>query len=119
VRSEVTGAEVLKLERKGNRLTMSAARVGAPTRRRRGEGPRPREDVYVGLFVCAHNPDVVETVVFENVRLARPEPDSSRPSTIGLGSRLELLVTEGRQAGADPRSRRSKLPAGAAPGTSP
>jgi TolB protein len=49
------------------------------------------EDVYVGLFVCSHNPDVVETAVFDNVRIVKPAPDALVPYRDYLGSRLELL----------------------------
>ncbi len=36
-------------------------------------------DVYVGLFVCAHNKDVVEKATFENVRIVVPAPKDLVP----------------------------------------
>jgi Tol biopolymer transport system component len=49
------------------------------------------DDVYVGLFVGSHNADVLETGVFNNVRVTVPAWDSLRPYRDYLGSRLEVL----------------------------
>ena len=91
VRSALTGAQVVQLERKGGLLTMSVARFGELYTTSEVKDLVLGEDVYVGLFVCAHNPDVVETAVFDNVRLVLPAPDSFRPYRDYIGSRLELL----------------------------
>jgi TolB protein len=98
VRSEVTGADVLQIERKGTTITVSAARFGELLRTSQVTDLDLGEDVYVGLFVCSHNPEVVEEAVFRNVRLVRPAPDDFVPYQDYLGSRLELLdVASGRR----------------------
>ena len=98
LRSEVEGADVVQLERRGNRLTMSVARFGDLYTTSEVNDLALGEDLYVGLFVCAHNPEVVETAVFDNVRLVRTVPDTLRPYRDYLGSRLELLeVGTGRR----------------------
>jgi WD40 repeat protein len=90
-RSESTGADVVQLERKGSTLTLSAARFGDAFRTTQVKDLALGDELYVGLFLCSHNPDVVERVLFRNVRLVRPAPDSFVPYRDYLGSRLEIL----------------------------
>jgi len=89
--SEVTGADVLQIERKGTTVTVSAARFGDPFQTSQVTDLALGEEVYVGLFLCSHNPEVVERATFRNVRLVRPAPDDLVPYRDYLGSRLELL----------------------------
>jgi len=91
VRSPVTGADVLQLERKGDVLTLSAARFGELFQTSRISELALGKEVFVGLFLCSHNPDVVERVVFRNVRLARPAADDFVPYRDYIGSRLEVV----------------------------
>ena len=52
---------------------MSAAKFGEPfTTERDRRRRRCGDEVYVGLALCAHNPEVVERAVFRNVRVIRP-----------------------------------------------
>jgi Tol biopolymer transport system component len=50
--------------------------------------------VQAGLFLCAHNPDVVEKAVFRNVRVIRPAREGFVPYRDYLGSHLEVLDVE-------------------------
>jgi hypothetical protein len=98
VRSEVTGADVLQIERQGTTVVVSVARFGELFRTSQVSDLDLGEEVYVGLFVCSHNPEVVERAVFRNVRLVRPAPDDFTPYRDYIGSRLELLdVASGRR----------------------
>ena len=98
VRSTVTAPDVVQLERKGTTYTMSVARFGEPLVREKVEGIRLGDEVYVGLFVCAHNPDVVERAVFDNVRIVVPAPADFVPYRDYIGSNLEILdVATGRR----------------------
>ncbi len=90
-RSEVKGADVVRLERKGSTLTLSAARFGEMFATTQVEELSLGDDVYVGLFACSHNPEVVETAIFRDVRLDRPAPKGLVPYRDYLGSRLEIL----------------------------
>ena len=55
------------------------------------------DEVYVGLYVCAHNNGVSEKALFRNVRLVRPARDGFVPYRDYIGSDLELLdVATGR-----------------------
>jgi dipeptidyl aminopeptidase/acylaminoacyl peptidase len=91
IRSAVHGADVLQLERKGDSYTISVARFGDPYASEPITGVPLGEDVYVGVFVCAHNPDTKETAVFRNVRLVRPARDGFVPYREHLGSDVEVL----------------------------
>jgi hypothetical protein len=89
--SEVSGADVLQIERKGTTVTASVARFGDLFETSQVADLALGEEVYVGLFLCSHNPEVVEQAVFRNVRLVRPFPDDGERYRDYLGSRLELL----------------------------
>lgn len=96
--SEAKGADVLQLERKGKRVTMSAARFGDPFASSVVEELPLGEEVYVGLFLCSHDPDVLEQATFSNVRIIRPVKDGFTPYREYIGSVLELLeVGSGRR----------------------
>lgn len=90
-KSTIKGAQVIQLERKGNTYMMSVAKDGDVF------GPEEKmdldlgDDVYVGIFVCAHNPDVTERAVFSNVRIVTPAPATLKPYKEYLGSSIELL----------------------------
>ncbi|HEU4581728.1 MAG TPA: hypothetical protein VFS67_25910 [Polyangiaceae bacterium] len=71
-RASVSGARRLVLERRGNRFTMLA---GTPGQTLVPCGPVTVEmsgPLYVGLGVCSHNADLLETAVFSNVVVQRP-----------------------------------------------
>jgi Tol biopolymer transport system component len=94
IRSTVTGADVLQLERRGDRVTLRAARFGEPFAASELDALALGDEVHVGLFLCSHNPDVVERAVFRDVRLTRPAPDGFQPYRDYIGSRLEVLDVE-------------------------
>ena len=87
----IKDADVIQLERKGNTYTASMARYGDPFTREKIEGLELGDDVYVGLFVCSHNADVVEKAVFSNVRVTVPARDNFVPYREYIGSDLEIL----------------------------
>jgi Tol biopolymer transport system component len=94
IRSAIAGADVLQLERRGDRVTLRAARFGEPFTASELGGLALGDEVYVGLFLCSHNPDVVERAVFRDVRLTRPAKDGFQPYRDYVGSRLEVLDVE-------------------------
>jgi TolB protein len=91
VASGVKGPDVVQLERKGNSYTFSAARYGEPFTSSRLADLALGDEVYVGLFLCSHNPDVVERAVFRDVRVVRPVKDGFVPYQDYIGSHLEVL----------------------------
>jgi TolB protein len=98
VRSAVVGADVLQLERKGNTYTLAAARYGEPFTRTALSPLALGDEVYAGLFLCSHHPDVVEKGIFRDVRIIRPAREGFVPYRDYLGSVLEVLdVGTGRR----------------------
>lgn len=96
IRSKLTHADVIQLERKGNTYTMRVAKFGEPFVTEQVADLNLGDDVYVGLFVGSHNKDVLERGVFRDVRISVPAPESLVPYKQYLGSNLEILdVTTG------------------------
>lgn len=94
IRSQVSAPDVVQLERKEKKIIMSVARYGEPFSEIIMYDSIPQDTVYVGLFVCSHNPDVSEKVIFGNVRITIPAKDDFIPYTDFIGSNLEILNIE-------------------------
>lgn len=99
IKSKLTKANIIQLERKGNTYTMRAAIYGEPFVVEQVSDIELGDEVYVGLFVGSHNADVSETGVFDDVRITVPfagEADNRTP--MKLGSNLEILnVASGKR----------------------
>ncbi len=89
--SAITKADVIQFERKGNTYTMSAARFGDPYSVTPLADFDLGDEVYVGLFLCSHNADVIEKAIFRDVRVIRPAKDGFVPYREYIGSQLEVL----------------------------
>jgi len=96
IRTELNGPDMLQLERKGDTYTMSVARFGDLLSTKQLADVKLGAEVYVGIYICSHNPDVSEKAVLRNVRLIRPARDDFAPYRDYIGSDVELLdVTTG------------------------
>ncbi|QHV99104.1 TolB family protein [Spirosoma endbachense] len=91
VRSKLTGADVIQLERKGNTYTMRVAKFGEPFVTEQVSDLNLGDEVYVGLFIGSHNKDVLERGVFRDVRISVPAHDGLVPYRDYLASNLEIL----------------------------
>jgi TolB protein len=92
IKSSLTKANIIQLERKGNTYTMRAAIYGEPFVVEQIADIDLGDEVYVGLFVGSHNTDVVETGVFKDVRITVPfNGVADNRTQMKLGSNLELL----------------------------
>jgi Tol biopolymer transport system component len=91
VEAPVKGADVIQLERKGTSYVFSAAKHGEPYVTVKTADLALGDEVYAGLFLCSHNPDVVERAVFRNVRVIRPAKEGFVPYRDYIGSHLEVL----------------------------
>jgi TolB protein len=87
----IMGADVLELERKGDTYTASMARFGDALATEQISDLALGDEVYVGLYVCSHNKDVIEKAVFSNVRITVPARDDFVPYRDYIGSDLEIL----------------------------
>jgi TolB protein len=89
--SEVLQADILQLERHGNTLTMKMAKHGDTLTVVSSTEIDLPEEVYLGLFVCAHSPDQLEDASFRNVRIYRPAADGYTPYRDYIGSHIEIM----------------------------
>lgn len=89
--SQVQGADVIQLERRGHDYIMSVARFGEPFASENITDLILGQEVHVGLFVSSHNEDVREDAVFSNVRIVVPAGPDLVPYRDYLGSNLEIL----------------------------
>lgn len=94
VRSSVTSPEVIQLARQGGTYTVSVARFGDLLMGDEVSGLDLGSEVYVGLFVCSHNPEVSERARFRNVRIVVPASNDLVPYQDYIGSNLEILDVE-------------------------
>jgi TolB protein len=90
-KAAITHANVVQLERVGHTFTMRVAQFGQPFTTAQVADIDLGADVYVGLFVCAHNANVTEQATFRDVRVVVPAPAGLVPYRQYLGSHLELL----------------------------
>jgi Tol biopolymer transport system component len=97
---KVSGPNVLQLERSGGKFIMSAAHFGDTYSTQELAGINLPDEVYVGIYLCAHNNTLTEKGIFRNVRLIRPAAPDFRPYRDYIGSDIELLDinTGGRRA---------------------
>jgi len=86
--------DVIQLERKGNVYIMSTARFGKEYTIIQLDSMFLDNEVYVGIYVCAHNPDILETAVFRNVRIIKPADPGVQPYQDYIGSHLEVMDIE-------------------------
>ena len=63
----ITAADVLQLERRGTTYIFSAARYGEPFVSAEIKDFDLGEELFVGLFLCSHNPAVMENAIFRDV----------------------------------------------------
>ena len=87
----ISAPDVIQLERKGNQYIMSVASFGEPFVTKQITNVDLNDDVYVGLFICSHNKDVLEKASFDNVRIIIPAKDDFVAYKQYLGSHIETM----------------------------
>jgi Tol biopolymer transport system component len=98
VRSPLTRADVIQLERRGGTFIMSVAQFGDTLSSVQTSAVDLGDDVYVGLFVCAHNDTVTEHATFSDVRITVPAKATFVPYRDYIGSNVEIMdVATGRR----------------------
>ena len=76
-RSAVSGPTHIRIERRGNNFTMFAGKPGEEPSASPPQTVQLTDPVYVGIGVCSHDANVLETAVFSNVRI---EPRQAAPA---------------------------------------
>src|SRR6266498_4613501 len=94
----IKAPDVIELERRGRQFIMSVAHYGETYTTEQVSDIDLGDEVYVGLFICAHNKDFVETALFDNVRIISPAKNDFVPYRDYIGSHIETMdVTTGRR----------------------
>ena len=91
IKAGTRGAGVIQLERRGDSCFFSFAREGETYNSIELSLPELAGKVSLGIFVCSHETSVVETAVFNNLRLVIPSPEDFTPYQDYIGSRLEIM----------------------------
>jgi TolB protein len=95
IKSEITAADVIQLQRKGDKFIMSVARFGEPFVTTQISDIALGDNVYAGLFISSDNAGIREKAVFDDVRLTVPAKDDFVPYRDYIGSNLEILDVAG------------------------
>jgi len=90
----VTGADIIQLERHGDDLIMSAAKMGERFFEEKITGVKLGDEVYIGLFINSGNPDTQVQATYTNVRVIVPPKDGYKPYSDYLGSHIEVMDVE-------------------------
>ena len=91
VQSPIKGANVIQLERRGDVYIMSVAKYGDTLSTVQTTNVPLGDDVYVGLFVCAHNDTVTERAALTDVRITVPAKSTFVPYRDYIGSNVEIM----------------------------
>lgn len=98
IKFDISGPEVLQLEKNGNTFTMSVAHFGKLYLKKSMEIDLG-EDCMAGLFLCSHNDTVLERAKFHNVRVMGTFPEDKQRYETYIGSLLEIMdVTSGQRS---------------------
>ncbi|WP_240531841.1 biopolymer transporter TolR [Maribacter sp. 4G9] len=94
VKSANTSPTIIQLERRGTTYIMSTAVVGEEFTQVELTDMDMDNEVYVGLYICSHNPSVLESATFSNVRIIKPVDPEFTPYRDYIGSNLEVMDVE-------------------------
>jgi TolB protein len=92
--------EIIQLERLGKIFIMRIANAGEPLQEiGRTDAIEMPDEALAGIFICSHNPDVIEEGMAWNVRIEQTVPDSHNGYRDGiLGSKMEIMnVFDGKR----------------------
>jgi Tol biopolymer transport system component len=91
VQFSIKAPDVVELERRGKQFVLSVAHYGETYVTEQVSDIELSDEVYVGLFICAHNKDVIETALFDNVRISVPTKSDFIPYRDYIGSHVETM----------------------------
>jgi hypothetical protein len=72
VSTGMEGANIVQLERRGNTYLVSAGKDGEPLTQPQTIDLDLGDEIYIGLYLSAHNPEVISKAAFRDVRITRP-----------------------------------------------
>ncbi len=94
IRSTDSMPNVIQLERIGNAFIMSTAKFGGEFTEVKLDSLPLDNEIYVGIYVCSHDADVIEKAIYRNVRIVRPADADFIPYKEYIGSHLEVMDVE-------------------------
>jgi Tol biopolymer transport system component len=94
ITSSLKAAPNLQMEKAGDKIITRVAANGEPLSNIGELEMKFDKGYYVGLYVCAHNPNVMESAVFTNTRLTIPPKEGYVPYKDYIGCRLEIMDIE-------------------------
>ncbi len=94
VQADISGPEILQLERRGETFIMRAAKFGDPLRETGRVDVAMTDSLFVGLAICAHDDEAFEEAMVSNVRINIPAPADFQPYQDYSNSRLEIIEVE-------------------------
>jgi Tol biopolymer transport system component len=92
--SRAKAPDILQLERWREQYILSTAHTGEPFDTIVVEDLDLQNEVFVGLFICSHDNNVMERARFSNVSIIIPAWEDLIPYKDYLGSKLEILELE-------------------------
>lgn len=95
IRSTLNGPMRLRIERRGNSFTIQAGQAGSDLTPAGPQTVELSDPVYVGLGVCSHDENVLETAVFSNVQL---EARAAQPAPQRYRSKIAIFDLETRRS---------------------
>jgi len=99
VQSTVTGPARLRIEKRGDYVSMSIAAAGEPLHPAGGSARVEfTGDFYVGLAVSAHNVERIETATFTDVSIGTPAPVTGRTTLVNTLETISLRSKDRRVA---------------------
>ncbi|HTV63622.1 MAG TPA: biopolymer transporter TolR [Verrucomicrobiae bacterium] len=90
----ITNADIIQFERRGTNYIFSAAHSGDTFVSTNFSDIEMPDEVFLGLFLCAHNPDAREEAIFHDVEIIRPARPDFVPYRDYIGSLLHILDVE-------------------------
>ena len=93
-KSNVSAPQFIQIERKGNVYTVRISKDGQPLVTIAEKQFDLGEEVMAGMFICSHDPKVIETAKFSNVRIEVPAGEGVDGYRTPSPSRLEILDVE-------------------------
>jgi len=91
IKSSVSMPEFVQIERKGNSYIVRVSKNNKPLVKVAEKSFELGEEVLAGLFICSHDPEVIESAKFWNVRIEKPAPTGTNGYQYPSPSRLEIL----------------------------
>lgn len=91
IKSPATSPDIIQLERRANEYILSTAKFGETFTTVSTKEVHLEDSVFVGIFICSHDNEVLEQAVFSNVRIIKPAWEGLVQYRDYLGSRLEIM----------------------------